>query len=134
MPLFEYQCQECDAKIEIIQRVGARALKKTECDECGVVRPVQKLLSAPAFQFKGEGWYVTDYADKKNQKPDAKSDGSSSDGDSSDGGSASSSDSSAKSDKSAKGSSETASGSKARAKDPGTKSSPKSGGSKSKKA
>lgn len=65
MPLYEYECLECGTRFEVIQRLKERALKKFECDECGEVRPVKKLLSAPAFQFKGEGWYVTDYADKK---------------------------------------------------------------------
>ena len=96
MPLFEYECQECGCRMELIQRVGARPLKKVECDDCEVVRPVKKLLSAPAFQFKGDGWYVTDYADKKGKKDPASSDHESS-GDSK----SSSSDSSDKSEKSA---------------------------------
>ncbi len=62
--------------MELIQKVGARPLKKVESDDCEVVRPVKKLLSAPAFQFKGEGWYVTDYADKKG-KSESKSSGES---------------------------------------------------------
>jgi len=73
MPIHEYECQECGNRIEVIQRLKDRALKKLECDRCGTVRPVKKLVSAPAFQFKGDGWYVTDYADKKGK--DAKSKG-----------------------------------------------------------
>ncbi len=61
MPLFEYECLVCHARIEEMQRSGARPLKKAECERCGEIRPVKKLVSSPAFQFKGEGWYVTDY-------------------------------------------------------------------------
>ncbi len=118
MPLFEYQCQECDAKIEVIQRVGARALKNTECDDCGVVRPVKKLLSAPAFQFKGEGWYVTDYADKKKEQPESKSDNGSADGDSKQS-------SESKPAKSEKTSGDSSSSTKPKAKDSSSKSSSK---------
>lgn len=91
MPLYEYECQECGAKFEVLQRVKERPLKKAECDECGEVQPVRRLVSAPAFQFKGEGWYVTDYAkkDKKGRK-----------GGSSDGASESSSDAGSESKKS----------------------------------
>ena len=60
MPLYEYECQSCGRREEIIQRVGAPPVGP--CDECG--GEMRKLLSAPAFQFKGTGWYVTDYAKK----------------------------------------------------------------------
>lgn len=60
MPIYEYQCQQCGARTETLQRLGAPPL--TECTECG--GPLRKLISAPAFQFKGSGWYVTDYARK----------------------------------------------------------------------
>ena len=59
MPLYEYQCDRC-GRFEIIQKFSDAALKV--CPTCGGV--VQKLLSAPAIQFKGTGWYVTDYARK----------------------------------------------------------------------
>lgn len=61
MPIYEYQCQRCDRRLETLQRVSEPPL--TTCPECG--GELKKLFSAPAFQFKGEGWYVTDYARKK---------------------------------------------------------------------
>jgi len=63
MPLYEYRCTECAATLEAIQAFSAPPL--VECPECGR-DALKKLLSAPAFQFKGSGWYVNDYARKKN--------------------------------------------------------------------
>ena len=60
MPLYEYQCKKCRNKFEKIQKFSDPPVKK--CPQCG--GPVEKLLSAPAVQFKGTGWYVTDYARK----------------------------------------------------------------------
>jgi putative FmdB family regulatory protein len=60
MPLYEYQCKKCRHIFEKIQQFSDKPVKK--CPECG--GPVEKLLSAPAVQFKGSGWYVTDYARK----------------------------------------------------------------------
>ncbi len=60
MPLYEYQCKKCKHRFEKIQKFSDPALKK--CPECGGA--VEQLLSAPAVQFKGSGWYVTDYARK----------------------------------------------------------------------
>lgn len=60
MPIYEYQCQECDHRLEALQGVSEPPL--TTCTECG--GELRKLLSAPSFQFKGSGWYVTDYARK----------------------------------------------------------------------
>lgn len=60
MPIYEYQCLECGQRTEELQRLDDPPLK--ECRECG--GPMRKLISAPAFQFKGSGWYVTDYAGK----------------------------------------------------------------------
>ncbi len=60
MPLYEYKCQACSHVSEVIQRMSDPPL--STCDRCG--GELKKLLSAPAFQFKGTGWYVTDYADK----------------------------------------------------------------------
>lgn len=57
MPLYEYACQKC-GRFETLQKVSDGPLKS--CPTCGAA--VEKLLSAPAFQFKGSGWYVTDYA------------------------------------------------------------------------
>jgi putative FmdB family regulatory protein len=58
MPLYEYQCQKCGHRFERIQRFSDPLVKK--CPECN--GKVEQLLSAPAVQFKGSGWYVTDYA------------------------------------------------------------------------
>jgi len=60
MPLYEYQCTKCGHRFEKIQKFSDKKVKK--CPECG--GPVEQLLSAPAVQFKGSGWYVTDYARK----------------------------------------------------------------------
>lgn len=60
MPLFEYVCEACGRKSEVLQRIADPPLET--CPECG--GRLRKLLSAPAFQFKGSGWYVTDYAKK----------------------------------------------------------------------
>ncbi|MEO1365614.1 MAG: FmdB family zinc ribbon protein [Acidobacteriota bacterium] len=61
MPLYEYQCQNCGYRLEALQKFSDPPL--TTCEKCG--GPLKKLLSAPAVQFKGTGWYVTDYAGKK---------------------------------------------------------------------
>jgi len=60
MPLYEYQCEPCGHRFEAIQKFSDRPLET--CPKCG--GPVRKLIAAPAFQFKGSGWYVTDYAKK----------------------------------------------------------------------
>lgn len=60
MPLYEYECASCGHRTEVIQRVGAPPIGA--CTECG--GEMKRLISAPAFQFKGTGWYVTDYARK----------------------------------------------------------------------
>lgn len=60
MPLYEYECVENGHLTEVIQRLSEGPLES--CPKCGSA--VRKLLSAPAFQFKGQGWYVTDYARK----------------------------------------------------------------------
>jgi putative FmdB family regulatory protein len=59
LPLYEYHCDR-DGRFEVIRRFSDPPLKK--CPKCG--GPVQRLPSAPAIQFKGTGWYVTDYAKK----------------------------------------------------------------------
>src|ERR1043165_4191237 len=61
MPIYEYQCKKCNAHTEAIQKFSDKPLVK--CRKCG--GRLEKLLSAPAIQFKGSGWYVTDYAGKK---------------------------------------------------------------------
>jgi putative FmdB family regulatory protein len=65
MPLYEYQCKKCKHTFEKIQSFSDPPIKK--CPECG--GSVEKLLSAPAVQFKGTGWYATDYASKGKPKP-----------------------------------------------------------------
>ncbi len=60
MPLYEYQCTKCKHTFEKIQKFSDPPV--TKCPECG--GKVEQLLSAPAIQFKGAGWYVTDYAKK----------------------------------------------------------------------
>lgn len=57
MPLYEYECFLCGHRFERIQRVTDETVP--DCPECG--GSVRRLLSAPALQFKGRGWYVTDY-------------------------------------------------------------------------
>ena len=61
MPIYEYQCKKCGVTVEAMQKLTDKPL--TKCRECG--GRLEKLLSAPAIQFKGSGWYVTDYAGKK---------------------------------------------------------------------
>lgn len=71
MPIYEYKCAECGAHLEKMQKVSDATL--TVCEKCG--GKLEKQWSLSGFQFKGEGWYVTDYAGKKesnNGKSDAK--------------------------------------------------------------
>jgi putative FmdB family regulatory protein len=63
MPLYEYKCLACRSLLEVLQKVNDPRLKK--CPKCGGL--LKKVLSPPALQFKGSGWYVTDYA--QNKKP-----------------------------------------------------------------
>jgi putative FmdB family regulatory protein len=58
LPLYEYKCEGCGETFEVIQKFSDEPL--TVHEKCG--GHVHKLMSAPAFQFKGTGWYVTDYA------------------------------------------------------------------------
>ena len=72
MPLYEYQCTACGHRFEKIQKFSDDPVKK--CPKCG--KAVERLLSSPAIQFKGTGWYVTDYAKRSSpldEKPDSKS-------------------------------------------------------------
>jgi putative FmdB family regulatory protein len=59
MPLYEYQCEKCAHRFEVIQKFSDGPVEV--CPKCGG-GPVMKLLSSPAIQFKGTGWYITDYA------------------------------------------------------------------------
>ena len=63
MPIYEYVCGKCGKKTEVIQRVGEAPLRV--CPHCG--GRLKKAFSAPAIQFKGSGWYVTDYARAKQE-------------------------------------------------------------------
>ena len=72
MPLYEYRCDACEHRFEIIQRFSDDPV--SVCPSCGN-GPVVKLLSSPAIQFKGSGWYITDYARKGQDGPDKKETG-----------------------------------------------------------
>jgi putative FmdB family regulatory protein len=94
MPLYEYECEACSQRFEVIQKFSDAP--PDACRRCGK-GPVRRLLSSPAIQFKGTGWYITDYSQKGKQsdgdgapptpksdaKGDAKSDAKSSDSSSS---------------------------------------------------
>lgn len=61
MPLYEYQCDACGHRFEVIQKFSDPLVDT--CPKCG--SPVRKLMSSPAIQFKGSGFYITDYAKKE---------------------------------------------------------------------
>lgn len=61
MPLYEYECESCHHRFERIQKFSDPPIET--CPVCGK-GPVRKLISSPAIQFKGSGWYITDYAKK----------------------------------------------------------------------
>ena len=65
MPLYEYRCEDCGQTFEVMQKFSDAPL--TVHEGCG--GPVQRLISPPALQFKGSGWYITDYA-KGGSTPD----------------------------------------------------------------
>ena len=75
MPLYEYQCKKCHHRFERIQKFSDPHVKK--CPDCG--GPVELVVSAPAVQFKGSGWYVTDYAKKSSTGSASSSNGDSAD-------------------------------------------------------
>jgi putative FmdB family regulatory protein len=60
MPLYEYECDACGGRFEVIQKFSETT---EQCRNCGK-GPVRRLMSSPAIQFKGTGWYITDYAQK----------------------------------------------------------------------
>jgi len=69
LPLYEYKCSKCGQRFEKIENVAASETKK--CPKCGA--RAERMASAPAIQFKGSGWYVTDYAGKNSSgAPDEK--------------------------------------------------------------
>jgi|SRR5687767_1441600 len=61
MPLYEYECDACGRRFEVIRKFSESTIDV--CTLCGK-GPVRRLMSSPAIQFKGTGWYVTDYASK----------------------------------------------------------------------
>jgi len=73
MPIYEYKCVVCGTHLEKMQKVTDAPL--TVCENCG--GKLEKQWSRSGFQFKGEGWYVTDYAGKKTNKPEKSSAGES---------------------------------------------------------
>jgi putative FmdB family regulatory protein len=79
MPIYEYHCERCDQTFEVIQKFSDEPL--TTHEGCGGA--VERLLSSPALQFKGTGWYVTDYARKNGAATAGKTDSRSTHSDSS---------------------------------------------------
>jgi putative FmdB family regulatory protein len=75
MPLYEYLCKKCGHRFEEIKKFSDKQPKK--CPECGGV--IEQVISAPAVQFKGSGWYVTDYAKKSSSSTGTSSSSNSSD-------------------------------------------------------
>ncbi|MGH9502426.1 MAG: FmdB family zinc ribbon protein [Terriglobales bacterium] len=73
MPLYEYECKKCHHRFERIQKFSDPHVKK--CPKCG--GPIEQVISAPAVQFKGSGWYVTDYAKKSSTGSASSSNGDS---------------------------------------------------------
>ena len=71
MPIYEFECRKCKAHIEVFQKVSDKPPAK--CRKCG--GKLERKISAPAIQFKGSGWYVTDYAGKatKDEKSESES-------------------------------------------------------------
>ncbi len=77
MPLYEYKCLKCGRNTEKIENVSGPHLKK--CPHCG--GKVESVITAPAIQFKGSGWYVTDYAGKAPAGDSGKADAAKGNGD-----------------------------------------------------
>jgi putative FmdB family regulatory protein len=71
MPIYEFECRKCKAHIEVFQKISDKPPVK--CRKCG--GKLERKISAPAIQFKGSGWYVTDYAGKatKDDKSESES-------------------------------------------------------------
>lgn len=97
MPLYEYKCRSCGDVFELIQKFSDEPL--TIHEKCGGA--VERLMSAPALQFKGSGWYVTDYGKGNSKKPQPDGSNSSAKGEKSNG-SSGASESSGKSETSGK--------------------------------
>lgn len=92
MPIYEYSCKKCGAHMEVMQKVSDKPLARHA--KCG--GKLEKEWSRTGFQFKGSGWYVTDYAGKKSESKESKADSSSSSSSSSEAKSESKSDSTTK--------------------------------------
>lgn len=69
MPIYEFECRKCKAHIEVFQKVSDKPPAK--CGKCG--GRLERKISAPAIQFKGSGWYVTDYAGKTTKSENTES-------------------------------------------------------------
>jgi len=80
LPLFEYKCRKCGHRFEKIEKYTESSVKK--CPECGA--KAERQLAAPAIQFKGSGWYVTDYGGKKSSAGSSETSGDTSSGKSDD--------------------------------------------------
>lgn len=82
MPIYEYQCGACEHELEVLQKINDKSLRK--CPECGKLK-LRRLVSAPSFRLKGDGWYETDFKSDKDKKrnlagdksPESKSGGNS---------------------------------------------------------
>jgi len=74
MPIYEYSCKKCGAHMEVMQKVSDKPLARHA--KCG--GKLEKEWSRTGFQFKGSGWYVTDYAGKKSESKETKAESSSS--------------------------------------------------------
>lgn len=71
MPIYEYECSTCGVRREFIQKVDEAP--RTDCPACGASGSLRRLISSPAIQFKGDGWYITDYSAKGKQAKKAES-------------------------------------------------------------
>ena len=71
MPLYEYECDACGGRFEVIQKFSEMT---EQCRKCGK-GPVRRLMSSPAIQFKGSGFYITDYAQKGKSGSDSSGEG-----------------------------------------------------------
>jgi putative FmdB family regulatory protein len=76
VPIYEYECEACHDRFEVIQKFSDKPLKK--CTKCGK-GPIARLLSPPALVFKGTGWYVTDYGRPDRERGRKKTDNGSKD-------------------------------------------------------